>query len=184
MDANKSLLTILRSHGQIPQLVFDRDPKTSYKEWARQFVIANWTVRSNEIPEFMSQFERLNAEDQVRFQCNTDELNHRTQITNEGEATSFFDENHIWYQKKAFNRFPYISFPAQHGPGYRGAEDITLDFTPRYRGSYVSVGEIKKPGVIWDEWKIPKTASSATKDLARELLGYAWHLHCLPPTLT
>ena len=172
--ASRPLFEVLKSHGPRPQPYLDPDPTTSKKEWARPFAISSWTVRPNDIPNFLSHFELLNEEDRVRFQCTSDELSHPTRPSNEADVDSFFDENCVVYNKKAYVRAPYISFPKHHGPGYKGAPNIFVDWAPRYMGEYVAVGEMKKPGVIRPEqWRRPEKAGSSTRDLAKELLAYA-----------
>ena len=173
MATIKPLLDILKSHGVAPHPVIDPNPTTSFKEWARRFIVNGWTVRSIEIPNFMSHFQQWDEEDQIRTQGNSDEFSHATYPRNEEDVVSFFAESYIWYMKKTYGRFPYVDFPRRHYCALPGAPDIYVDYAPRYRGKYVVVGEIKKPGVIWaDEWTDPTTAGSETRALAGELFGY------------
>ena len=172
--AAESVLSILSRPPPTPEIVEDPNPVTSRKEWANGFTMYSWKVQSIDPAEFRNHFERWNEEDAERSRNQAIALRHTSRITNEAEVWDYYSDHIAWYLKMAFTEFPYVNWPSEHGPGFLDSPNqMATDSTPRYKGEYLVVKEMKKAGMIkWAHWRDPSQANSGTLLLAGQLVAY------------
>lgn len=134
----------------------------------------DWRVHPTTLANFRTQSAPVDDEDREWLGVEATSHRHPTLISTEADVTSRFDENIVVYLKQAFTGFPYVSFPAGHGPGYSGSPNIYADFSTMYKHAHVTIGECKKPGVIREEhWTDPRKANWYYGGKVLEILGRA-----------